>query len=131
MAPEQARGTAVDARTDVYALGVVALRLLTGLPAVVPGDVPAMLHEVAYRMPPRPSSLVDLRPAVESVLAIALAKNPDLRFHSAGELARALTESAAGRVDPTIATRAAAILSRTPWGHWARLRTASIAPRLG
>ena len=131
MAPEQARGTSVDARTDVYALGVVAYRLLTGLPAVVPGEVPSMLHEVVYRMPPRPSSLVDLRPGVESVLAIALAKNPDLRFHSAGELARALTEAAAGRVDPTIANRAAAILARTPWGHWARQRTASIAPRLG
>jgi len=127
MAPEQARGGKVDARTDVYALGVVAYRLLTGLPAVVPGELPAMLYEIVHRMPPRPSSLVDVAPSVESVLAIALAKSPDRRFASAGEFARALSEAAAGRADPEIAARAGAILARAPWGHWARQRRSTTA----
>ncbi len=124
MAPEQVRGVAVDARTDVYALGVVVYRLLTGLPAVVPGEIPAMLYDVVHRMPPRPGSLVDLPPAIDAVLAIALAKSPDRRFGSAGELARALAEAAArpGRVEPDIEQRAEAVLDRTPWGHWARRR---------
>lgn len=120
MAPEQARGESVDARTDVYALGVLTYRLLTGLPAVVPARSDVMLYEVIHRMPPRPISLVDLPPPVEIVLAIALAKSADDRFASAGELARALSEAAKGHHDPALAARAADILARTPWGHWAR-----------
>jgi hypothetical protein len=83
-----------------------------------------MLYDVVHRMPPRPGSLVDLPPAIDAVLAIALAKSPDRRFGSAGELARALAEAAArpGRVEPDIEQRAEAVLDRTPWGHWARRR---------
>src|SRR5205823_10091321 len=77
MAPEQARGESVDRRADVYALGVIAYRLLTGRPAVMPGDVPQMLHEVVFRMPPQPSTLANIPPPIEAVLAIALAKSPD------------------------------------------------------
>ena len=101
MAPEQARGDKVDARADIYALGVVAYRLLTGTPAIVPGELPAMIHEVVYRMPPRPSSVADLSPQVEAVLAVALAKSPADRFARAGELARARCR---GRRRPTLAT---------------------------
>jgi len=130
MSPEQARGDHVDARTDVYALGVLAYRLLTGIPAVMPGEVHAMLYEVVNRMPPRPTSLVELPAAVEAVLAVALAKQPAERFGAAGELARALFAAAAGHRDAVLATRAAEILARTPWGHWARRgeRRVTIAP---
>lgn len=71
-------------------LGIAAYRLLTGRPAVVPGEVPAMLHEVVYRMPPRPSQLADVPILVESVLAIALAQSPDDRFATAGDAGLAL-----------------------------------------
>jgi hypothetical protein len=54
------------------------------------------------------------------VLAIALAKAPDKRFATAGELAKAFVDAAAGRDDKHIATRATAILSETPWGAWAK-----------
>src|SRR5204863_3896682 len=113
---EQARSEPVDARTDVYALGVLAYRLLTGIPAVMPGDAHTMLYEVVYRMPPQPSTLVTLSPAVEGVLALAIAKQPGQRFASAGELGRALAAAAAGKPDPEIERRAVAVLARTPWG---------------
>jgi serine/threonine-protein kinase len=115
MAPEQALGVALDRRADVYALGVVAYRLLTGTPAVMHGEVAAMIHEVVYRMPPQPSQLATISPHVEAVLAIALAKAPSDRFATAGELAAALDGGS-----PEIVERAASLLARTPWGQWLR-----------
>jgi tRNA A-37 threonylcarbamoyl transferase component Bud32 len=121
MSPEQARGEpAIDRRADVYSLGVLAYRLLTGRPVVVPGDLPAMLHEVVYKMPLQPSQIASVSPAVEAVLAVALAKSPDDRFETAGALASALRDAAAGRSSPEIVARAAGIVARTPWGHWLR-----------
>ena len=121
MSPEQARGEpSIDRRADVYALGVLSYRLLTGRPAVVPGDIPAMLHEVVYRMPPQPSQLAAVSPEVEAVLAVALAKSPEDRFATAGELAQALVEARAGKLRRSIVERARAILARTPWNAWLR-----------
>ena len=120
MAPEQARGDEVDRRADVYSLGVVAYRLLTGRPAVVPGDVPAMVHEVVYRMPPAPSAVGDVEPAVEAVLAIALAKSAGDRFATAGELSAAFDAAVSGKLAPELVARAEAIVAKTPWGQWTR-----------
>jgi serine/threonine-protein kinase len=116
MAPEQARGESVDGRADLYALGVIAYRAITGRPVVRAGDVPSMLYDVVYRMPARPSDLVEIATAVDLVLAIALAKAPADRFATGDELARALVEGATGRVEPSLERRAKAVLARAPWG---------------
>ena len=118
MAPEQALGRAVTARSDVYALGVILYRLVTGVPVVRPGEVPAMLHEVVYKQPTAPSQLADVPAALDAVLAIALAKDPAARFESAGELAAALADAAADRLAPALSQRAAQLLARAPWGAW-------------
>jgi eukaryotic-like serine/threonine-protein kinase len=120
MAPEQALGRAVDQRSDVYAFGVIIYRLLTGVPAVVPGEVPAMLQEVAYKMPVQPSKRAKISPPLESVLAVALAKSPMHRFSTAGDLAAAYRAAAAGKVDRTIHQRAQAVLADLPWDAWKR-----------
>ncbi len=120
MSPEQALGRPLDQRSDVYALGVILYRMLTGVPAVVPGETPAMLQEVAYRMPVQPSKRADVSPALEAVLAVALAKSPVHRFATAGELASVFVDAAKGRLDRGIALRAEAILEETPWGGWQR-----------
>jgi serine/threonine-protein kinase len=120
MAPEQALGRTVDQRSDVYAFGVIIYRLLTGVPAVVPGEVPVMLQEVAYKMPVQPSKRAKISPPLESVLAVALAKSPVHRFSTAGDLASAYRAAAAGKVDRAIHQRAQAVLADLPWDAWQR-----------
>jgi serine/threonine-protein kinase len=120
MSPEQALGKAIDQRSDVYAFGCVIYRLVTGVPAVIPGETPAMLQEVAYRMPVRPSERASVSPAIEKVLAVALAKSPVHRFATAGELAQVFVEAAAGKLDRGIAHRAEVLLEDLPWGGWDR-----------
>jgi len=58
-----------------------------------------------------------------------VAKSPDQRFASAGELARTLAAAAAATAPPDLATRATAVLARTPWGHWLRRGRRATAAR--
>lgn len=120
MSPEQALGHAIDQRSDVYSFGVIIYRLLTGVPAVVPGEVPAMLQEVAYRMPVQPSKRAKVMPELEAVLAVALAKLPMHRFATAGELAYAFSTAVAGKLDRGIAHRAEVLIADAPWGAWVK-----------
>ena len=95
-------------------------RLVTGVPAVIPNEVPVMLQEVAYRMPVQPTKRAQVSPGIEAVLAVALAKSPVHRFATAGELAQVFSEAVAGKVDRAIARRAEALLETLPWGGWDR-----------
>jgi serine/threonine-protein kinase len=122
MAPEQARSGEVDTRADLWAIGVIAYRALTGRPPFTGPDVPAILHAVVYEMPPRPSEVGAPGTSFDAVLAIAMAKPPHLRFATAAELAEAFGDAYAGRPSPALVRRANAILSNTPWGT--RLRGA-------
>jgi serine/threonine-protein kinase len=127
MAPEQALGRPIDQRADVYAFGVLLYRLLTGIPPVVPGEIPSMLHEVAYRMPAQPSRLANVAPDLDAVLAIALAKSPMHRFATAADLATAFEQTVAGKQDVAIARRAALLLRQHPWGTWSTTRDTASA----
>ena len=97
-APEQLTGDAVDARTDVYALGCVLQECLTGRPPfTVEGDH-ALIVAHLEAAPPPPSSLRPaLPPALDGVLARALAKARDRRYRTCGELAAAARQAAASR----------------------------------
>jgi formylglycine-generating enzyme required for sulfatase activity/tRNA A-37 threonylcarbamoyl transferase component Bud32 len=96
MAPEQATGQPIDARTDIYASGVMLYEMLTGH---VPFDAEtpmAVLTKHVYEPPPPPSSLVpDLPASVEAVVLRAIAKDPAARFQSATEMAAELERVAA------------------------------------
>ena len=88
MAPEQARGGEIDERADVYALGCVLFRTLTGtLPFERATDVDTMWAHV-HDPPPSVSLWSDLPAALAPVIATAMAKEPDARPPSAGALAR-------------------------------------------
>jgi serine/threonine-protein kinase len=115
MAPEQARGEPVDIRTDLYALGAIAYRALTGHQPF-PGDETAViLVDVLGKMPPRPSSLIKLRSAVDDVLALALAKSPQQRFATPDEFADALEAAIEGRISASVRERAQRVYDQTRW----------------
>ncbi|GAC1520844.1 MAG: hypothetical protein NVS3B10_22000 [Polyangiales bacterium] len=115
MAPEQIAGAPVSHRTDLFALGVITYRALTGRPVFTGDTEPEILHKVLHAMPPAPSTIASLAPAIDAVMAIALAKEPEDRFDSAAELAQALEAAHGGHVDPQIEQRARKILAKTPW----------------
>jgi serine/threonine-protein kinase len=116
MAPEQARGEDVTPSADVYALAAISYRCLTGRPPFSGKDLPTTLYNVCYSMPPQPSLVAELPHAVDSVLAVGLAKTAAERFESAGELADALASSLGGHRDDWIDRRAQALLAHMSWG---------------
>ena len=91
MAPEQARGGTIDARTDVYAVGCVAFQMLTGQ-APFRGNNPYVVLEQHVSEPPRPPSSLapDLPPEAEAIVLRCLEKAPENRFQSMAELAEVL-----------------------------------------
>jgi serine/threonine-protein kinase len=91
MAPEQARGAKVDARADLYAIGAIAYRCVTGRAPFDIEDSAAALHAVLTSEPPRPRSIVrELPEAFELVLQRAMAREPNDRYASLEELDAAL-----------------------------------------
>jgi eukaryotic-like serine/threonine-protein kinase len=113
LSPEQARGDAVDQRSDLYSLGVVLYELLTG---TVPftGDSPveiAMKHLSAPVEPPS-KRRADIPRELDLVVTRALAKDPGERFQTAEEMEAELARIAdGGGVSPRTAEAATAIIS--------------------
>lgn len=87
LSPEQARGEAVDARSDVYAAGCVLFELLTGEPPFT-GDTPVAVAYQHVREDPRAPSQLNpsVPPALDAVVLKALSKNPANRYQSAAEM---------------------------------------------
>jgi hypothetical protein len=95
VAPEQVRGERVDARTDVYSLGCMLFEALTGsVPFPLPTDIAKLYAHSSQPPPSARERLPELAPALDEVLARAMAKDPADRYLSAGDLGRAALAAA-------------------------------------
>ncbi len=121
MAPEQARGQSTDARSDLFSLGAVMYRAMTGQPPFRGRDTPQILFDVVYSAPRKPTTILPaLPPQIDLVLALAIAKKPADRFASGAELATALRQASTGRLPAAMQARAQRILDELPWGEQQR-----------
>ena len=129
LSPEQARGDAVDARSDVYSLGCVLYEILTGEPPFV-GDSPVAVAYQHVREDPVPPSQrhEGISADLDAVVLKALAKNPDNRYQTAAEMRADLVRVHNGEPPeaPKVLTDAerTSLLSSTP-------ATRSGGPRTG
>jgi serine/threonine-protein kinase len=133
LSPEQARGTNVDQRSDLYSLGIVLYELLTGtLP--FNGDTPveiAMKH--LSQTPELPSVLrPELPRELDLVVTRALAKDPDERYQSAEEMDADLERLSRGAAVSPETEESATQIMRAPTGPMsATAATMIVPPRRG
>jgi serine/threonine-protein kinase len=91
LAPEQVEGRPPDARTDIYALGVVLYECLTGRPPFAADTEVATAMAHVHQEPRKPRQLrAGIPRAIEAVVTRAMAKDPAARYQSAADLAAAL-----------------------------------------
>jgi serine/threonine protein kinase len=105
MAPEQIRGDKVDARTDIYALGIIMYEMLTGkVPFDRPNSVNILMAHVNEEPPPmrQMNPNIDLSHQLEDVVARCMAKDPNQRFGSMDEVLAALKRMTGAALTGTI-----------------------------
>jgi serine/threonine-protein kinase len=90
MAPEQARGEAIDARADIFSLGVVLWECIAGRRLFLRENELATLRAVVYEPIPKVSKFTKVDPVLEVIIEHALARDLDERFQTAEEMRIAL-----------------------------------------
>ena len=146
MAPEQAECRYVDARTDIYALGLILYEVLTGTQTFRGDTAAQMAYKQVHEVPRRLREITpSLSPAVEAVVLRCLAKDPSQRFQTCEELGAALIPLTATegmvqdtpkavspvpsqtvtlrlksgrRIQPTTVAAMLLLLGATGWGLW-------------
>ena len=120
MAPEQLEGEDADARTDVFAFGATLFEMLTGQKAFEGKSQASLVAAILDHDPPSITSLQPMSPpAIDRVVRQCLAKDPDERWQTAGDLRRELewiAQAGTEALPSTGAPRAPALRGRLAFG---------------
>ncbi|HET6336105.1 MAG TPA: serine/threonine-protein kinase [Polyangiales bacterium] len=92
MAPEQAASGTTDTRSDLFSMGVILWECLTGQRLMRAESTAATLHKLLHGEIPKPSTIAPELVPLDALLAKALARDPDDRYPTAEEFARALED---------------------------------------
>ncbi len=138
MSPEQVRGLPADARSDIFSFGAVLYEMLTGKRAFRGNSPAETMSMILKEQPPSVGDASpDAPPALDRVVRRCLEKEPTRRFHSAGDVAFALTDASTetaaprafrrSRPGPTLLVPLAAALLAIGLLIWQRLPNATSA----
>jgi serine/threonine protein kinase len=117
MSPEQVRGEHVDQRTDIFAFGAMLYEMLAGRPAFQYPTATESMTAILREDPPNILDIVPYLPiGIQRVVQRCIEKGPDQRFHSAADLAFALSSAADS---PMSGPRQAIVVAKKPSGkNW-------------
>jgi Tol biopolymer transport system component len=120
MSPEQLEGKDADARSDIFALGAVIYEMATAKVAFAGKSRASLIVSIMSSEPPAISSVQPMTPpALDRVVKRCMAKDPDDRWQSAGDLASELRWIAEGGSQAGVLAPASARPKRSGWLPWA------------
>jgi len=132
MSPEQAMGTPIDGRADLYSLGVILYELIVGQRPFDGNNITAILRSIMQDRPDPPSQLDPFIPQpISDLIMKSLSRNPDDRFQSGGEMVRALENAGKGKKEIANQLNKKAKKRGRPLGVWLGAAIILLASAIG